>query len=94
MDTLEGLRKLADRARREPTPVFGVNDAVQLRIRSEARTQQPGTSKVVTLLPLGLVGGLSAIAASVILALAVELWNYMSSPIMVLAAPLPEIQIW
>jgi hypothetical protein len=87
MDTLEGLTKLAQRARQEQTPVFGVADAVGRRIRSR-------TPRSVTLLPLGLVGALSAVAASVILALAIELWTYMNSPVMVLAAPLPEMRIW
>ena len=35
MDALEGLAKLARRAREEPTPVFGVSEAVRLRILSE-----------------------------------------------------------
>lgn len=87
MDTLEGLTKLAQRARQEQAPVFGVADAVRLRIRSQAPRR-------ITLLPLGLVGALSAVAASVLLGLAIELWTYMSSPVMVLAAPLPEMRIW
>ena len=88
MDALEGLEKLARKAREEPTPVFGVADAVRLRILSES------PQSVVTLIPLGLFGGLSALAASVIMALAVQFWSYMSSPIMELVAPLPEIRLW
>jgi len=87
MDALEGLAKLARRAREESTPVFGVSDAVWLRLLSEK-------PQAITLIPLGLFGGLSALAASVILALAVQFWNYMSSPIMELVAPLPEIRLW
>jgi hypothetical protein len=87
MDALEVLSRLARRARQEPTPVFGVADPVRLRIRSA----RPAPA---TLLPLGLFGGLSAIAASVTLALAIELWKYMSSPVMDLVAPLPEIRLW
>jgi hypothetical protein len=87
MDALEGLAKLARRAREESTPVFGVSDAVRLRLLSER-------PQAVTLIPLGLFGGLSALAASVIMALAVQFWNYMSSPIMELVAPLPEIRLW
>ena len=88
MDALEGLARLARKAREEPTPVFGVAEVVRLRILSESR------ESVVTLIPLGLFGGLSALAASVTLALAVQFWNYMSSPIMELVAPLPEIRLW
>ena len=87
MDALEGLAKLARRAREETTPVFGVSEAVRLRILSE-RTE------TVTLIPLGLFGGLSALAASVIMVLAIQFWNYMTSPIMELVAPLPEIRLW
>ncbi len=89
MDALEGLEKLARKARGEPTPVFGVAEAVRLRIQSESETPEP-----VTLIPLGLFGGLSALAASVTLALAVQFWSYMTSPVMELVAPLPEIRLW
>ena len=87
MDALDALAKLARKAREEPTPVFGVADNVRLRIRSE-RPQS------VTLIPLGLFGGLSAVAASIVLSLAVEFWTYMNSPVMELVAPLPEIRLW
>jgi hypothetical protein len=87
MDTLRSLAKLARIAREEQTPVFGVADLVRLRIQSESR--QP-----VTLIPLGLFGGLSAAAASIILFLAVQLWQYMNSPLRELVAPLPEIRLW
>jgi len=87
MDTLKALAKLARRAREEQTPVFGVAEMVRLRIRSEGRPS-------VTLIPLGLFGGLSAAAASIILFLAVEFWQYMNSPLRELIAPLPEIRLW
>jgi hypothetical protein len=87
MDALEGLAKLARRAREESTPVFGVSEAVRLRILSER-------SETVTLIPLGLFGGLSALAASVIMVLAIQFWSYMTSPVMELVAPLPEIRLW
>jgi len=87
MDALEGLAKLARRAREESTPVFGVSEAVRLRILSER-------PQATTLIPLGLFGGLSALAASITMALAVQFWNYMTSPVMELVAPLPEIRLW
>jgi hypothetical protein len=87
MDTLEGLARLARRARDERTPVFGVAEMVRLRIQSESRPS-------VTLIPLGLFGGLSAAAASIILFMAVQFWQYMNSPLMELVAPLPEIRLW
>lgn len=87
MDALEGLAKLARRAREETTPVFGVSEAVRLRILSE-RTE------TVTLIPLGLFGGLSALAASITMALAIQFWNYMTNPVMELVVPLREIRLW
>jgi hypothetical protein len=87
MDTLDGLERLARRARAEDTPIFGVTDAVRQRIRG----RRPAAA---TLIPLGVFGGLSAAAASVIVALALEIWTYMSSPVMELVAPLPEIPLW
>jgi hypothetical protein len=87
MDVLEGLVRLARKAREEQAPVFGVAEKVRLRIRSEQQ-------QAVTLIPLGLFGGLSAAAASVILFMAVQFWQYMNSPVMELVAPLPEIRLW
>jgi len=87
MDTLRGLAKLARIAREEQTPVFGVAEMVRLRIQSEGRPS-------VTLIPLGLFGGLSAAAASILLFMAVQFWQYINSPFMQLVAPLPEIRLW
>ncbi len=87
MDTLEALARLARKACEEPIPAFNVADGVRLRIRSEK-------SASVTLIPLGLFGGVSAVAASITLFLAVEFWKYMSSPVMELVAPLPEMRLW
>jgi hypothetical protein len=87
MDALDALAKLARKAREEPTPVFGVADRVRLRITAE-RPQS------VTLIPLGLFGGLSAAAASIILFMAVQFWQFVNSPVMELVAPLPEIRLW
>ena len=87
MDTLEGLEKLVRKARQEETPVFGVAEHVQCRIRS----QRP---QAITLVPLEVFGGLSAVAASVVVSMAVELWKYMSNPVMELLAPLPEMPLW
>lgn len=87
MDALEALARLAHKAREEQIPVFSVADQVRLRIRSE----KPAP---VTLIPLSLFGGISAVAASITLFLALEFWKYMSSPVMQLVAPLPEIRLW
>ena len=87
MDALEPLDRLARRARQEQTPVFNVADKVRLRIWAE---QSPS----VTLIPMGVFGGLAALAASITVVLAIELWSYMSNPVMELLTPLQEIQLW
>ena len=87
MDALEALARLARKAREESMPIFNVADEVRLRIRSE----KPSPT---TLIPLGVFGGLSAVAASITLFMAIEFWKYMSSPIMELVAPLPEMRLW
>jgi hypothetical protein len=87
MDALEPLDRLARRARQEPTPVFHVADKVRLRIRAER--PQP-----VTLIPMGIFGGLAALAASITVVLAIQLWSYMNNPVMELLTPLQEIQLW
>jgi len=45
-------------------------------------------------IPLGLIGGLSALAASIVMALVIQFWNDMTSPIMQVVAPLAEIRLW
>jgi hypothetical protein len=87
MDALEPLARLARRAREEQTPVFGIADKVRLRLQAER-------SQAVTLIPMGVFGGLAALAASVTVAFAIQLWLYINSPVMELIAPLPEIRIW
>ncbi len=87
MDALEPLDRLARRARQEQTPVFNVADKVRLRIRAER-------SQSVTLIPMGIFGGLAALAASITVVLAIQLWSYMSNPVMELLTPLQEIQLW
>ena len=87
MDALEPLDRLARRARQEQTPVFDVADKVRLLIRAE---QAPS----VTLIPMGVFGGLAALAGSITVVLAIQLWSYMSNPVMELLTPLQEIQLW
>ena len=87
MDALEPLDRLARRARQEQTPVFDIADKVRLRIRAER-------PQAVTLIPMGIVGGLAALAASVTVAFALQLWSYMSNPVMELLTPLQEIRLW
>jgi hypothetical protein len=95
MDALEPLDRLARRARQEQTPVFDVADKVRLRIRAEGLVAERSDGlQSVTLIPMGVFGGLAALAASITVVLAIELWSYMSNPVMELLTPLQEIQLW
>jgi ABC-type sugar transport system permease subunit len=87
MDTLKGIEKLAQKAREEKNPVFGVTDKVLLQIAS-ARMQTVG------FMAFDLFAGLSAAAASIILLLAVNTWTYLSNPMMEFLAPLQEVPLW
>jgi len=87
MDALDPLARLARKAREEQTPVFDVAEKVRLRIGIERPVP-------MTLIPLGVFGGLAALAASVTMALAIQLWSYMSNPVMELLTPLQEIRLW
>jgi hypothetical protein len=87
MDALEPLDRLARRARQEQTPVFDVANKVRLLIRAER-------PQAVTLIPMGIFGGLAALAASITVVLAIQLWSYMSNPVMELLTPLQEIRLW
>jgi len=87
MDTLEGIKKLAQKALEEKTPVFGVTEKVLLKIMS-AREPKVG------FIAFELFAGLSAVAASIILLLAVNAWTYLSNPMMEFLSPLQEVPLW
>ena len=87
MDTLEGIKKLAHEASKEKIPEFSVVDNVLLRIRADV-------DESYSLIPFGLMGGLSAIAASVVLFLGINAWTYLSNPVMQLFTAVPEVQLW
>ena len=65
------LRRLAQRARQEPTPSVEVSSAVMRRIESAG---QP------TNRPLAIITGLSATAAAVVLYFAVSAWSSWQDP--------------
>jgi len=87
MDTLKGIEKLAQKAREERTPVFGVAEKVLLQICSESK-------QTVGFMVFNLFAGLSAAAASIILLLAINTWTYLSNPMMEFLAPLQEAPLW
>ena len=87
MDTLEGIEKLAQKAREEETPVFGVTEKVLLKIMSASELK-------VGFMAFELFAGLSAVAASIILFLAIHTWTYLSNPVMEFLSPLQEFPLW
>ena len=74
MDALEGLAKLCVERVKKRCPCSGY--------RRPCGSTPSERTETVTLIPLGLFGGLSALAASVIMVLALQFWNYMTSPVM------------
>jgi len=87
MDTLKAIEKLSQKARNEKTPVFDVADSVLLRIRSH-------TKLAMSFRSFDLFAGVSAVAASIVLFLAVDFWLSMTSPIMEIFTPLQEAPLW
>ena len=87
MDTLKGTERLAYEARKEETPVFDVAPKVMRRIRSERMGK-------VSFMPFEIFAAVSAAGASVVLFLAVNLWFYLTSPVIELFPQLQEIALW
>jgi len=89
MDTLSRIEKLVARARHERVPGIDVADRVQWRIRTAVAVQPP-----VPIAPWGVLAGLSAVAASIILFLAVNAWMALSNPMMELYRPVMVASLW
>ncbi len=89
MNTLRAIEKLVDIARSEVVPSMDVGDAVMLRI--SAQLDQRGPFAVT---PMTVVAGLSALAASVILFLAINQWQTVNDPIMQFFGPVQVASLW
>lgn len=88
MDTLSRIEKLISRAQRETPPKVDVADRVLWRIRT-ASARPP-----VPIAPWGVFAGLSAVAASIIVFLAINAWMALSNPMMELYRPVMVASLW
>jgi hypothetical protein len=87
MDTLEGIEKLARRAREEKTPDFDVADQVMQQIRTEE-------TESFSFTVFDLFATASAVAASVVGYFSLGAWKFIASPLMQFFTPLQEIRLW
>ena len=85
MDTLKGIEKLAQQARKETPPIFHVGDQVLLQISSQERLK---------VMPLSIFATISAVAASVTLSFALNAWLQITDPITQLFSPLQAGSLW
>ena len=90
MDTLKQIDKLVSRARQEAIPVVDVADRVLWQIR----TAGMGVKAPVPIAPLGIFAGLSAVAASIIVFLAIHAWMALNNPMMELYRPVQVASLW
>jgi hypothetical protein len=86
MDTLKGIEKLAQQARREETPLFTVSNKVMKQIGSE--------SEAFGFTVLELFATASAVAASVVGYFSISAWKLIASPLTQFFTPLQEIRLW
>ncbi|HEV56955.1 MAG TPA: hypothetical protein ENN87_05595 [Phycisphaerales bacterium] len=89
MDALNRIEKLIARARGERPPSIDVADRVLWRIRVATASPAP-----VPIAPWGVLAGLSAVAASIILFLAINAWMALSNPMMELYRPVMVASLW
>jgi len=86
MDELEAIEQLVGRARDETPAVGSISGRILTRIR------QAAPSRVI---PLSVFAAVSAVAATIALALGAYLWLSASDPMMTeLCAPLQVGQLW
>ncbi len=86
MNDLEKLALLAARARREAVPHVDVSACVLARLRRGDEPSLPGW-------PLLAVSGLSAVAASIVLFVAVQGWFALGDPLASLLSPLTMVML-
>ena len=87
MDTLEAIEKLAQQARKEKIPGFGVADRILQQIR-------PGQEETFGFIVFDLFASASALVASVVGYFSVGVLKSITSPLMQFFAPLQEVRLW
>ena len=88
MDILKIIDKLVLRATNEVVPTVDVTGQVLWRLRAQ------GLEQPVPIVPMSIVAGLSAVAASIIIFLAINAWLALSNPMMELYRPVQVASIW
>jgi hypothetical protein len=87
MDALKFIEKLAEKARKEASPISDVSQMVMLEIDALQRDK-------TGLLPLELFAGITAIAASIVTFFSIQAWQYIVNPLMQLFVPYQGVSLW
>ena len=87
MDALKAIEKLVFKARSEQIPGFDVSGRVLAQIKYRE-------SEIISFLPFDLFAGISVAAASIVAFFSVNVWHYITNPIINLFAPFMEIPLW
>jgi hypothetical protein len=87
MDTLDGIGRLAAKAREEEIPSFHVADRVMAQMKS-------GLTQTMSFTAFDFFAGASAVAALIMLFLAINTWSHIADPLRGLLAPLQEAPLW
>jgi hypothetical protein len=87
MDTLDGIEKLAIKARKKRVPVFDVSNQViaQIRLREDQN---------ISFFPFDLFATATAAAAAIAVFIGINAWTYIMNPLTQLFAPLQEVALW
>lgn len=85
MDIIRKIEHLAQQALREQAPAFHVADRVMTEVQSA-----PAEDIIV----LGWFGGLSVLAASIVLVISLQSWQVLVHPLFQMMIPLQDINLW
>ncbi len=87
MDTLDGIEKLARKARKKRVPVFDISNQVitQIRLREVQN---------VSFFPFDLFAIATAAAASIAVFIGINAWTHMTNPMTALLTPLTDAPLW
>ena len=85
MDTLDGIEKIAEIARKQETPEFSVSNQVISKLTSDRN---------YNFIVFDFFAGVFATLASVGLYIGINAWMYLFNPLTQLFAPLQEVRLW
>ena len=85
MDTLDGIEKIAEIARKQEIPKFSVSDQVITTLTSD---------KDYNFIVFDFFAGVFATLASVGLYIGINAWMYLINPLTQFFAPLQEVRLW